>query len=159
MTVKDFQSESVSFMREVLPAMSKVGCNQGTCHGSQKGKAGFKLSLRGYDPLFDYRALIDDVSGRRFNRSQPSQSLMLLKPTQGVPHEGGFLFDENSRYYKLIERWIAEGCEYKDTTRVKELEVFPKKPLLQNTTDRQQLIVLAHFADGTISRCDPRSGL
>ena len=147
--VKDYQSESVSFTREILPVISKVGCNQGTCHGSQKGKAGFKLSLRGYDPVFDYRALVDDVSGRRFNRSQPTQSLMLLKPTQGVPHEGGFLFDENSRYYKLIERWIAEGCKYETTTRVKELEVFPKKPLLQNTTDEQQLIVIAHYKDGT----------
>lgn len=147
--VKDFKSQPVSFIREVLPAMSKVGCNQGTCHGAQKGKNGFKLSLRGYDPLFDYRALTDDVSGRRFNRSQPSQSLMLLKPTQGVPHEGGFLFDEESRYYKLIERWIAEGCQYENVTRVERVEVFPKKPLLQHTTDHQQLIVLAHFSDGT----------
>jgi hypothetical protein len=148
-TVKSFESEPVSFVREVLPAMSKVGCNAGTCHGSQKGKNGFKLSLRGYDPLFDYRALTDDVSGRRFNRSQPSQSLMLLKPTQGVPHEGGFLFDEQSRYYQLIERWIAEGCRYEDIRRVERLEVFPNKPLLQDTTNQQQLLVLAHFADGT----------
>lgn len=148
-TIKEFEPQPVSFVREILPAMSKVGCNQGTCHGAQKGKNGFKLSLRGYDPLFDYRALTDDVSGRRFNRSQPSQSLMLLKPTQGVPHEGGFLFDEESRYYKLIERWIAEGCQFENASRVERIEVFPKKPLLQNTTDQQQLIVMAHFPDGT----------
>ena len=148
-TVKPFETEPVNFVREVLPAMSKVGCNAGTCHGAQKGKNGFKLSLRGYDPLFDYRALTDDVSGRRFNRSEPSQSLMLLKPTQGVPHEGGFLFDENSRYYQLIERWIAEGCRYENISRVERLEVFPNKPLLQSEKDQQQLLVIAHFPDGS----------
>jgi hypothetical protein len=140
----------VDFRNEVNPIMSKVGCNQGTCHGSQKGQNGFKLSLRGYDALYDYRALIDDVAGRRFNRSQPGQSLMLLKPTQGVPHEGGFLFDENSRYYKVIQQWIAEGCQFTDkTNRVTALGVYPEKPLLNDADAQQQLIVIARYEDGT----------
>lgn len=140
----------VDFIREVNPILSKVGCNQGTCHGSQAGKNGFKLSLRGYDSVYDYRALVDDVSGRRFNRSDPSQSLMLLKPTQGVPHEGGFLFDEQSRYYKVLEQWIAEGCQYHaDAPRVTAIEVYPPTPLLHLRNDLQQLIVIAKFSDGT----------
>src|SRR5262245_15964011 len=69
----------VSFVRDVMPTMSKMGCNAGTCHGAQQGKNGFKLSLRGYDPLFDHQALTDDVEGRRFNRAAPDLSLMLLK--------------------------------------------------------------------------------
>ena len=141
--------KAVSFIREVVPAISKVGCNAGTCHGSQKGRGGLKLSLRGYDPAYDYRALVDDHSGRRFNRSLPSQSLMLLKPTQGVPHEGGFLFDEQSRPYALIQQWIAEGCKFDNASRVARIEVFPKKPVLNNVQDAQQLIVLAHYDDGT----------
>ena len=141
---------NVDFIREVNPILSKVGCNQGTCHGSQAGKNGFKLSLRGYDSVYDYRVLVDDLSGRRFNRSEPSQSLMLLKPTQGVPHEGGFLFDEESRYYKVLEQWIAEGCQYKpDAARVTGIEVYPPTPLLQLRHDQQQLIVIAKYADGT----------
>lgn len=141
---------NVDFIREVNPILSKVGCNQGTCHGSQAGKNGFKLSLRGYDSVYDYRVLVDDISGRRFNRSEPSQSLMLLKPTQGVPHEGGFLFDEESRYYKILEQWIAEGCQYKpDAARVTGIEVYPPTPLLQLRHDQQQLIVIAKYADGT----------
>jgi hypothetical protein len=141
---------NVDFIREVNPILSKVGCNQGTCHGSQAGKNGFKLSLRGYDSVYDYRVLVDDISGRRFNRSEPSQSLMLLKPTQGVPHEGGFLFDEESRYYKVLEQWIAEGCQYKpDAARVTGIEVYPPTPLLQLRHDQQQLIVIAKYADGT----------
>ncbi len=141
---------NVDFIREVNPILSKVGCNQGTCHGSQAGKNGFKLSLRGYDSDYDYRVLVDEISGRRFNRSEPSQSLMLLKPTQGVPHEGGFLFDEESRYYKVLEQWIAEGCQYKpDAARVTGIEVYPPTPLLQLRHDQQQLIVIAKYADGT----------
>ena len=140
----------VDFIREVNPILSKVGCNQGTCHGSQAGKNGFKLSLRGYDSVYDYRALVDDVSGRRFNRSEPAQSLMLLKPTQGVPHEGGFLFDEQSRYYKVLERWIAEGCQYKpEAARVASVTIYPPTPTLQLRHDQQQLIVIATYADGT----------
>lgn len=149
-TVGSLEPVPVDFRNEVNPILSKTGCNQGTCHGSQKGQNGFKLSLRGYDALYDYRALVDDVAGRRFNRSVPGQSLMLLKPTQGVPHEGGFLFDEESRYYKVIEQWIAEGCRFTETTnRVSSLSVFPEKPLLQNADALQQLIVIATYEDGT----------
>ncbi len=93
---------------------------------------------------------MDEISGRRFNRSEPSQSLMLLKPTQGVPHEGGFLFDEESRYYKVLEQWIAEGCNYKaDAARVEKIEIYPPTPLLQRRGDQQQLIVYATYSDGT----------
>jgi Protein of unknown function (DUF1553)/Protein of unknown function (DUF1549) len=147
--IADASAQPVDFVREVVPVLGKIGCNQGTCHGSQGGRAGFKLSLRGYDPLFDYRALVDDVSGRRFNRALPAQSLMLLKPTQGVPHEGGYLISEDSRYYKLLHEWIAEGCVYKDNTRVTKLEVFPTAPVLQNPKEAQQLVVVAHYPDGT----------
>lgn len=147
--VKSAKPEPISFVREVMPAMSKVGCNQGTCHGAQDGKNGFKLSLRGYDPEYDYFALVDDLSGRRFNRSVPAQSLMLLKPTQGVPHVGGFLFDEDSRYYKLIQQWISEGCQFDNQTRVERVEILPPNPVIDREGRKLQQIVIAHFADGT----------
>ncbi len=147
--VKDVTQAPVSFVRDVLPVLTKTGCNSGACHGGQQGKAGFKLSLRGYDPQYDYSALTDDLAGRRFNRAQPEQSLMLLKPTQGVPHEGGFLFDEDSRYYHLLRQWIAEGCQYETVDRVQTLEVFPKSILLDNIGQKQSQIVIAKYADGT----------
>ena len=87
-TVKSVASPPVSFVRDVMPILSKAGCNAGTCHGSAKGKNGFKLSLRGYDPDYDHHALIDDIEARRFNRTDPAQSLMLLKPIGEVPHQG-----------------------------------------------------------------------
>lgn len=147
--VQSADKPPVQFIRDIEPVMSKVGCNAGACHGSQQGKAGFKLSLRGYDPLFDYTALVDDISGRRFNRAVPEQSLMLLKPTSGVPHEGGFLFDENSRYYGLIKDWIAEGCRFETSERPNRITVFPERPLLNGVDDVQQLVVVAHYPDGS----------
>ena len=70
----------VEFLTDVMPVLAKIGCNGGKCHGSRTGQNGFGLSLRGYDPLGDFRALTDDLAGRRINRSRPESSLMLLKP-------------------------------------------------------------------------------
>jgi hypothetical protein len=147
--VTDVSPKAVDFIRDVEPFLSKTGCSSGTCHGGQQGKKGFKLSLRGYDPIYDYRALVDDVSARRFNRANPSDSLMLLKPTQAVPHEGGFLFDEESRPYKILEQWIAEGCQWSESTRPERLEIRPENPLLDKAGQTQQLQVIAHYPDGT----------
>src|ERR1043165_3834720 len=101
--------EKVTFLRDVEPILNKVSCTSGTCHGAAKGKNGFKLSLRGYDPEFDYQALLYDLSGRRFNRSDPGRSLMLAKPTQEVAHGGGLRIELGSKYYKTIYDWIAQG--------------------------------------------------
>jgi hypothetical protein len=149
LSVTGFGPQAVSFTREVMPAMSKLGCNQGTCHGAQDGKSGFKLSLRGYDPRYDYDALVDELSGRRFDRAIPSQSLMLLKPTQGVPHVGGFLFDEESRYYRLMHQWIAEGAGFDTATRVQRIEMFPVNPVLDREGRELSQVVIAHFDDGS----------
>ena len=108
--VKSMDAPPVSFVRDVMPLLSHAGCNNGTCHGAAKGKNGFKLSLRGYDPDFDYELLIEDISGRRFNRAFPEQSLMLLKPTSEVPHKGGQVIVPGNRDYEIIRQWIAEGA-------------------------------------------------
>jgi hypothetical protein len=140
----------VSFVRDVMPALSKIGCNQGTCHGAADGKAGFKLSLRGYDPLFDYRALTDDLEARRFNRAAPDRSLMLLKTTGGVPHVGGVLMQPGEPYYELLRTWIAEGVRFDpDSPRVQRIVVEPKDPLLPLPGMKQQLRVIAHYSDGS----------
>src|SRR5437762_8714476 len=117
----------VSFVRDVMPILNKAGCTQGTCHGAAKGKNGFKLSLRGYDPEFDYRALISDLSGRRFNRVDPGRSLMLLKPTAQLPHGGGLRFEVDSPYYKTIYQWISEGSDFGDpvSAQVVKLDIEP----------------------------------
>ena len=65
-TASLFAAEPVTFLRDVAPILNKVSCTSVPCHGAAKGKNGFKLSLRGYDPQFDYEALLYDLSGRRF---------------------------------------------------------------------------------------------
>src|SRR5262249_9441236 len=99
----------VSFVRDVQPMLSRIGCNAGTCHGSAQGRNGFQLSLRGYDPVYDHRALIDDIGGRRFNRAAPERSLMLMKPSGVVAHVGGVLMQPGDPSYEMIRRWIAQG--------------------------------------------------
>jgi Protein of unknown function (DUF1549)/Protein of unknown function (DUF1553) len=141
----------VNFIRDVTPAMSKMGCNAGTCHGAAKGKNGFKLSLRGYDPQFDYRALTDDMAGRRFNRAAPDQSLMVLKFSGGVPHTGGVLTRPGEPYYELLRSWIAAGVKLDlKTPRVASIDVFPKNPEIPLPGMKQQVIVTATYADGTV---------
>jgi hypothetical protein len=141
----------VSFVRDVQPVLSKLGCNAGTCHGAQAGRNGFKLSLRGYDPLYDYRALTDDLEGRRFNRAAPEQSLMLLKTAGAVPHQGGVLTQPGDPNYELLRKWIGQGVKLDlDAPRVKSIEVFPKDPTLGTIGSKQQFAVVATYTDGTI---------
>ena len=149
--VKNVDTQPISFVRDIMPAISKVGCNAGTCHGAAKGKNGFKLSLRGYDLDLDYQKLITDLSGRRLNRARPAQSLMLLKPTQGVPHGGGQALEVDSRHYKTFHQWIVEGVksDVDATKRVSRLEVIPHATEIHLPGMAQQLIVIAHYPDGT----------
>src|SRR5579871_3283032 len=70
-----------SFRNQVIPILTKVGCNSGACHGALAGKGGLKLSLRGYDPDADYFVLTRQALGRRIDKMEPTRSLFLLKPT------------------------------------------------------------------------------
>ena len=138
------------FVRDVAPVLSKLGCNMGTCHGSAQGKNGFKLSLRGYDPIFDTRALTDDHGSRRVNLASPDDSLMLLKIGGGVPHVGGVLAHRDSPAYATIRTWIADGARLDSTTaKVASIAVHPINPVVQQVGARQQLRVVATYTDGS----------
>ncbi len=144
------ETPKVNFLRDVAPILNKTGCTSGPCHGAAKGKNGFKLSLRGYDPQFDYEALLYDLSGRRFNRADPARSLMLAKPTQQVPHGGGLRFEIGSAYYQTIYNWIAQGVPFGDPAKdsVRRLEVEPKEILMHGPGESAVVKVSAIFADG-----------
>ena len=138
------------FIRDVNPVISRLGCNAGTCHGAKDGKNGFKLSLRGYDALYDVRAFGDDHAARRVNFASPDDSLMLLKATGAVPHEGGQVTEIGSTYYNTIRQWIAAGAVVNlKATRVTGIEVFPQRPVIQNIGANQQIVVIAHYEDGS----------
>ena len=143
-------AEPVTFLRDVAPILNKVGCTSGPCHGAAKGKNGFKLSLRGYDPEFNYQALLYDLGGRRFNRADPGQSLMLAKPAQQVPHGGGLRLEPGSPYYQTIFNWIAQGVPYGDAAKdgIASIEMLPASIELAKPEESQQIKVVAHFLDG-----------
>jgi len=142
----------IRFVRDIEPLISKSGCNAGTCHGSAKGKNGFKMSLRGYDPDFDYQALINDLSGRRFDRVAVDESLMLLKPTAEVPHEGRQAIKPGSRQHQLLRQWIAEGVKPEKAAagRAKSIETIPSEVNLDLPGQEQQMLVWAHYGDGSV---------
>lgn len=149
--VKGLESKTeVDFIQHVNPVLSRLGCNQGTCHGSLNGKNGFKLSLRGYDPIYDVRALTDDLASRRVSIASPDDSLMLLKATGKVPHQGGKLLDESDDYYRILRRWISSGARLNlNSPRVARIEALPMNPVVQTIGDAQQFRVVATYADGT----------
>lgn len=146
-----FAAEPVSFRNEVMAVLSRAGCNYGACHGNQNGKGGFRLSLRGQDPDLDIDAICRDTFGRRVDRARPAESLILLKATTAVPHEGGKRFVKNSLEYNLLHRWIAEGLQA-DSARtpvLQRLEASPREQILIEPVDSVRLTVTAHFSDGS----------
>lgn len=137
------------YVRDVMPVLAKAGCNMGTCHGSKEGKNGFQLSLRGYDPVYDVTAFTEELWGRRANVAAPTHSLMLLKASGSVPHEGGQVTVPGELYYETIKAWIQNGANFNEASpRVTRIEVFPKNPVLENIGSKQQMRVMATYADG-----------
>ncbi|HSH16267.1 MAG TPA: DUF1549 domain-containing protein, partial [Verrucomicrobiae bacterium] len=141
----------VSFRNDVMAVLAKGGCSAGPCHGNANGKAGFKISLRGEDADFDYNALVRDMFGRRINTADPEQSLLLLKATAAVAHEGGKRFDQDSLEYDILKKWIAAGARKDEagTPTVTSLEVTPKSQVLLEPDFAAQLTVKATFSDGS----------
>lgn len=137
------------YVRDVMPVLSKLGCNAGTCHGSKDGKNGFKLSLRGYDPIYDMRAFTDDLASRRVNIAAPDNSLILLKSSAAVPHGGGQLTKMGEDYYEILKGWIANGAKLDTrTARVASIELLPRNSVVQKIGDQQQMRVIATYANG-----------
>ena len=138
-----------SFRNHVIPVMTKMGCNQGACHGALAGKNGFKLTLRGYDPEVDYDTLTRQAVGRRVSLADPEASLILLKPSFAIPHGGGKRFAKDSLEYRVIKEWIAAGAPAPAASdvQIRDLEVFPSAAVLAPEA-QQQLVVRARYSDG-----------
>ncbi len=140
----------LSFRHDILPVLSKAGCNSGGCHGALAGKGGFRLSLNAYDPATDHYNITRENRGRRIEFSDPARSLFAIKPTAAVRHKGGKLLHEDSDDYKLLVKWIQQGAPgpSTDDTELKRIELSPALSQL-NKGDTKQLTVHAFFSDGT----------
>jgi len=146
------QIQRVSFLHDIVPILTREGCNSGACHGTPSGKNGFRLSLRGYDPNLDFQSLTRDTQGRRINRLEPESSLILLKASGQMPHGGGRRFDPHSLYYDLLWKWIAQGADDDSTraSRLTKLEIIPNRQTLIEPICDLPLQVQANYSDGSV---------
>src|SRR6185295_15115355 len=90
---KPRDTKPLSFINDVLPVLSKAGCNAGSCHAKADGQNGFKLSVFAYDPHSDYKHIVQADRGRRVFPAVPEESVSLRKPAVGLDHEGGQRFE------------------------------------------------------------------
>lgn len=141
---------SPTFERDVEPILSRGGCNAGACHGKARGQNGFALSLRAFDPEFDFNSIVNEARGRRLLPSDPEHSLFLLKPTGAMSHGGGKKLAKGSAEYELIRRWIASGTPRtpKDAPTLTRIAIEPSE-ILAAFKHEQQLKVTAQFSDGS----------
>jgi len=139
----------LNFTNDIIPILTKAGCNSGGCHGKATGQNGFKMSLLGFEPDHDYDALVNEGRGRRLFPAAPEQSLFLKKAIGQPVHGGGQRIAEDSREYLILRRWIEQGMPMGKPTdpTVDRIEVFPRERVLVGSSE-QQLRVVATFTDG-----------
>lgn len=144
-------AEPPSLRYDILPVLTRLGCNAGTCHGTPTGKNGFRLSLRGFDPATDWHSLVREHGGRRLNFLQPSASLLLRKATAEVPHQGGRRLTQDSPEYQLLLSWIAAGGpdDRPDRPALRAVWAEPASAVIEAPATSVSVRVLASFEDGT----------
>jgi hypothetical protein len=142
---------AVSFELDVLPVLTKAGCNAGACHGKARGQNGFQLSLLGFDRDFDYTAIVEEARGRRVFPAEPQRSLLLLKPTAQMPHGGGKRLRVGDAGYEVLRRWIADGMPRRDAAvlTLQRITVEPAECVLA-AGGSQPLRVTAFYSDGSV---------
>ena len=100
----------VRFGLDVMPVLTKGGCNSGSCHGASRGQRGFRLSVFGFDPAGDHFRITREFVGRRIDLARPAESLLLTKPSEQVVHGGGQRFDADSEMYRVLLKWLEQGA-------------------------------------------------
>ncbi len=147
----------INFVNDVMPVLTKAGCNAGICHAKAGGgQNGFELSLLGFEPREDYEHLVREGRGRRLFPAAPQQSLLLQKASGQVPHGGGVRLPESSRGYATLRDWIREGTAWDRglSAELVALEIQPSRGRIERQANRQ-LTVLARYSDGTARDVTP----
>ena len=150
--------DPVSFHYGAIPALTKQGCNAGSCHGSPSGKGNFSLSMLGYDSDSDWTVLVRSDRGRRLNVMEPEKSLLLRKPTMAVSHGGSQRMAKTDVAYDVLRHWIEEGAKADGPSapKLSRVEVYPQTGrIIRKPSHTQQLSVLAYFSDGSVRDVTP----
>ena len=141
-------ARAVDFDTEIIPILTRSGCNAGACHGAAVGRGGFRLSLYGGDPAADFQSMVLELEGRRINLASPEESLVLLKPTGMISHGGGYRLDPDEEGAQRLLRWLTEGAARHQKRRLKSLEVTPAIHVADKPGSRVTLRATARFDDG-----------
>jgi hypothetical protein len=136
---------AVNFDRQVIPVLTKAGCNTGACHGAAVGRGGFRLSLYGGDPEFDYESIALELQGRRVNLSAPAASLFVLKPTESIDHGGGYRLESDGIGADILTRWVDQGALRVESEGLQDFQVTPASHVVQQLGDELQLRATASF--------------
>lgn len=144
---------AISFEKDVMPVLTRSGCNTGSCHGAARGKDGFQISLFGFDPVGDYHRITREIGVRRINLAVPEDSLLIKKSIGSVPHTGGKLFDASSDYYATMLEWLRDGAKIDpDNAKppaVQSLALYPPQAVIEGEGQQQRFVAVATYADGT----------
>ncbi len=137
-----------SFQNDVLPILTRSGCMAGACHAKSDGQNGFQLSIFSHDPDADYREIVFDARGRRIFPADPDNSLLLLKATNTVPHEGEKRFDVDSDFYRTIRKWISEGAirSAPNEATLQKITVSPSSVTFRKGEEKS-ITIAAHYSD------------
>jgi hypothetical protein len=151
-TAKATTAKTINFVNDVMPILTKAGCNSGECHAKAgQGQNGFELSLLGFEPQDDYEHLVKEARSRRIFPAAPDQSLVLMKASSAVPHGGGNKLPRDSQGYRVLREWIGQGLPFggeKDPT-LESIEVSPKNGTLKKGA-KQQLKISARYSDKSV---------
>jgi mono/diheme cytochrome c family protein len=139
------------FASDILPVLTRFGCNSGGCHGSARGQEGFHLSLFGFDPQADYNSLTRQMIGRRINTASPEESLLLTKSVGAAPHGGGIRFGTDDGAYQIVRDWIALGAppDPESAPEPVAISIEPGRLLLAGENRTVPLRVRARYKDGS----------
>lgn len=138
----------VDFDTEIIPILTRAGCNRGACHGAAIGRGGFKLSLYGGDPAADYEAIVHQLEGRRVNLAHPERSLVLRKPLNEIEHEGGMRLELDAPDTERMLRWLREGARRRQSRTLVDLHISPRSQLVPAPDTTIPLQATATFSNG-----------
>lgn len=142
-------ASSVDFDTQIMPLLTKAGCNTGACHGAAIGRGGFHLSLFGSDPAADFQAITQEREGRRVNLTHPERSLVLRKPIADLDHGGDQRFAHDSPSAQLLRQWLHDGAPRLQQRRLVDVRVTPEGYAARQPGDELTVAVTATFDDGT----------
>ena len=145
------KSRDIEFSNHIQSVLARNNCNMGACHGALAGKGGFKLSLRGYDPVADHFNIARQDGGRRIEMASPAISLFIAKPSGAIEHKGGLRLPADSDDYTMFAKWIANGAVGPRSTdpKLDHLEILPAAVRLERG-NIQPFAVRAHYSNGRI---------